>query len=155
MYLTISVLLLLILAIIVITIIIAYNKFEEMSLRIAEADRLLMELKNNKKLDEIIKTMSIMANGYVRLKDNYNEMGKRNSDILAAINEIQERYCDSYEQFEYCNNELIEIKALFREAFLSDIEDEKDVKDKTDDTFKNIIFTINPLEIQNGSETDY
>lgn len=140
MYLTLSVLLLLILAIIVIAIIIAYNKFEEMSLRIAEADRLLMELNNDKKLDDIIKTMSVMANAYVKLKDNYNEMGKHNSDILAAINEIQERYCDSYEQFEYCNNELIEIKALFREAFLSDFEDEIDC-------------TI--PQIQNGSKTDY
>ena len=68
----------------------------------------------DKQVDNIIDTMKRMAKAYVKLNEDYTSIVTRNNDIFMTLGEIQERYCDSYEQFEYCKNELDEIKEMLR-----------------------------------------
>ena len=64
------------------------------------------------KSKEIVDCMNLMGRSYIKLSDHYKELQDQHLKVLELINEIQNRYCDSYAQFEHCRDELKEIKAL-------------------------------------------
>lgn len=83
---------------------------------------LVKEFINLDKSKEIVDCMNLMGRSYIKLSDQYKEFQDQQLKVVELVNEIQERYCDSYEQFEHCKNELDEIKALFRCAFDEEIQ---------------------------------
>ena len=69
---------------------------------------------NLDKSKEIVDCMNLMGRSYIKLSDQYKEFQDQQLKVVELVNEIQERYCDSYEQFEHCKNELDQIKSMLR-----------------------------------------
>lgn len=89
------------------------NKMKELQILQAKTLSAVKDLINLDKSKDIVDCMSLIGRSYIKLSDSYNKLQEQHIKIVELVNEIQERYCDSYEQFEHCKNELEKIKEMF------------------------------------------
>ena len=89
------------------------NKMKELQILQAKTLSAVKDLINLDKSKDIVDCMSLIGRSYIKLSDSYNKLQEQHIKIVELVNEIQERYCDSYEQFEHCKHELEKIKEMF------------------------------------------
>ena len=89
------------------------NKIKEFQALQVKTISFVQDFINLDRSKDIIDCMSLMGRSYIKLSESYNKLQEQHIKIVELVNEIQERYCDSYEQFEHCKNELEKIKEMF------------------------------------------
>ena len=89
------------------------NKMKELQVLQVKTISFVKDFINLDRSKDIIDCMSLIGRSYIKLSDSYGKLQEQHIKIVELVNEIQERYCDSYEQFEHCKNELEKIKEMF------------------------------------------
>ena len=89
------------------------NKMKELQALQVKTISIANDLINLDKTKDIVDCLSLMGRSYIKLSNSYDKLQEQHIKIVELVNEIQERYCDSYEQFEHCKNELEKIKEMF------------------------------------------